>query len=229
MKVIIAPVLTVFMGMTALAAQPGDTPQSASSRLAAAGAAVQPGAASMPPGQAPVTRLAAAAAPAQLPPSTAPEAATPPSEVSVRQLLEVMQARKMVDRMSEKIDSMFSATIQNMLKGKTLTPEQQQSIDAARARMDAMMKEVFNWEAMEPMYLQVYTQTFSQSEIDSMTTFYSSPAGQAVVSKLPLAMENSMALMQQRMLTLLPKMQQVAKDAAEQVKAKDQAAAKSAS
>jgi hypothetical protein len=182
-----------------------------------------------------VTSVSVQAASAQQMPSAPPiapaasEVQTPPSEVSVRQLLEIMQARKMVERMNEKVDAIFTSTMKNMLQGKTLTPEQQQGVDDARTRMADMMKEAFNWEALEPMYLEVYSKTFSQSEVDSMTVFYSSPAGQAVVAKLPLAMENSMAFMQQRMLTLLPKIQQVAKDTAEQIRAQHAPASKSAS
>jgi uncharacterized protein len=196
MKAIFAPVLALFLAVTAVSVQAASAQQTPS---------------------APPTAPAAG------------EAQTPPSEVSVRQLLEVMQARKMVERMNEKVDAMFTSTMKNMLQGKTLTPEQQQRVDDARARMGEMMKEAFNWEALEPMYLEVYSKTFSQSEVDSMTAFYSSPAGQAVVAKLPLAMENSMAFIQQRMLTLLPKMQQVAKDTAEQIKAQHSPGAKSAS
>jgi len=93
--------------------------------------------------------------------------------------------------------------------------------------LNDMMKESLNWESLEPGYLEVYGKTFSQSEIDSMISFYSSPAGHAVILKLPLAMQNTMAMVQQRMQALIPRIQQMAKDAAAEMKASQEGSAKS--
>ena len=60
-----------------------------------------------------------------------------------------------------------------------------------------------------------------------MIGFYSSPTGQAVIAKLPQATKSSMAEIQSRVQQMMPKLQQMAKDAAEQVKA--QGAAKKSS
>ena len=74
--------------------------------------------------------------------------------------------------------------------------------------------------------MKVYAETFTQSEIDAMTFFYSSPAGHAVMVKLPLVAKNSMAAMQEQMKSLVPQLQQMAKETAEQVKAQDAGTAK---
>ena len=50
-----------------------------------------------------------------------------------------------------------------------------------------------------------------------MIAFYSSPAGQAVVAKLPLVAQNTMAAMQQQMKSLMPQAQQIAKDTATEI------------
>jgi len=109
--------------------------------------------------------------------------------------------------------------VNKALEGKTVTPEQQKAIEASRAKMMKIMKEMFSWESMEHLYLKVYADTFTQTEIDDMTAFYSSPAGHAVIVKLPLAMKNTMTEMQERMKELVPKMEQLAKETAEQIKA----------
>jgi uncharacterized protein len=58
---------------------------------------------------------------------------------------------------------------------------------------------------------------------------YNSPSGQAVVAKLPLVMEDTSTLMQQRMLSIMPKIQEVAKDTAAQIKGQPGAGPKSSS
>jgi uncharacterized protein len=166
-----------------------------------------------------------AVTPAALAQST--DTATPsesrPSEESVRHLLEVMQAQKVLQVLVEQMDTMFDGMLQKQLEGQSVTPEQRQAIEARRKAATDMVKEVLSWDSMESLYLKVYGDTFTQAEIDGMTEFYSSPAGHAVIAKLPLAMKNSMSEMQQRVQQMIPKLQQLAKEAAEAVKAQESA------
>jgi hypothetical protein len=158
---------------------------------------------------------------------SAPEMQAKPTEESLRRLLEIMQARKLVDNIPKQVDAMFTTMIKQSLEGKALTTQQQQALDSMRDKVLQMMRDEFNWESMESLYLKVYADTFSQSEIDSMIGFYSSPAGHAVILKLPLAMQNSMAEMQKKMAAMMPKIQQMAKDTAEEIKAQQKSAPKS--
>ena len=152
------------------------------------------------------------------PAGNAAQAAPRPSEVSLRRLLEVMEARKLVDAIPQQTQAMFSSTLKNMVGEKPLTDSQQKAFDDMRTKMGKMMAEEFNWESMQPVYLKIYGDTFTQSEVDSMTKFYSSPAGHAVVTKLPLVVQNSMTIMQEKMRSMMPKVMQMAKELAEQIK-----------
>jgi hypothetical protein len=144
---------------------------------------------------------------------------TRPTDESIRQLLEVMEIKTMLDAIPGQMDAYFTSILNKDMAGRPISAEQQESIDKMRQKSADMIKEVFNWKSMEAVYLEVYGKTFSQSEIDSMITFYSSPAGHAVVVKLPLAMQNTMSVMQKRMQDLMPKIQQMAKDTAAEIKA----------
>ena len=160
------------------------------------------------------------------------ENAVPPearaSQESIHHLLDIMEAQKVVQTMSEQMDSFYKGIVNKMLDGKQLTPEQTQEIEQRRVKVQAMFKEMFAWPNMEQYYLKVYAETFTQAEIDGMTAFYSSPTGQAVIAKMPLAVKNSMLEIQQRMQSLMPQVQQMAKETAEQIKADDTANRKKA-
>lgn len=151
-------------------------------------------------------------------PNTAAQAQSKPSEASVRHLLDVIQARQIVQAMSEQMDTMFDNVVNKQLEGQNITPEQQKQIDARRNAARDLVKGLLSWDSMETLYLKVYGDTFTQQEIDGMTAFYTSPTGQAVIAKMPLAVKNSMAQMQQQVREMIPKIQQMAKDAADQVK-----------
>jgi len=153
-------------------------------------------------------------------------ATAPVRDASVRKLLEVMHARKLVDALPQQTQTMMSGMVHQMLAGQTMTPAQQHAVDDMVAKTAALMRDEFNWEHMEPMYLKVYEQTFSQAEVQSMIDFYSTPAGQAVVDKLPLVTQNVLAAMQERMAAMMPKIQQMAADMAKQIKQENANAAK---
>lgn len=172
--------------------------------------------------------LFAASVPAFSQAPTPPVAAeAQPTDESLSHLLEVLQARKLVEGMSARIDTMMESTMKKMLEGQPISPQQQQAIDAMRVKMVTLIKDDFSWDVMEPVYIKVYKETFSQSEIDGMIGFYTSPTGHAVVEKLPLAMQNAMSAVQERLAKrLIPKLQQMAQETAAQIKAQNSAGAK---
>jgi hypothetical protein len=152
-------------------------------------------------------------------PSAATQSESRPTDDSIRQLLQITQAQKILKAASEQLDTMFDGMMKKQLEGENVTPEQQQAIQAGRHAAEDMVKDLLSWDAMEKLYLKVYGETFTQAEVDGMIAFYSSPSGQAVIAKLPLATRNTMTEMQQRMQQMIPKLQQMAKETAEQIKA----------
>ena len=180
-----------------------------------------------------VSGLAIAQSPATAPAAPAASTATVPAadrptDDSIRQLLQIQKAQSVMQQVARQVDASFTAMLSQQLQDKTLSDEDRQRIEAARDRLKTLTGKVLTWENMEPMYLKIYADSFSQSEIDSMIAFYSSPAGQAVVAKLPLVAQNTMAAMQQQMRSLMPQAQQIAKDTATEINAKHEKKAKPA-
>ncbi len=153
-------------------------------------------------------------------------AADRPTDDSIRQLLQIQKAQSVLQQVAKQVDGSFTAMLNQQLQDKTLSDDDRQRIEAARARLLTLTGKVLTWENMEPMYLKIYGDSFSQSEIDSMVAFYSSPAGQAVVAKLPLVAQNTMVAMQKQMKELMPQAQQIAKDTATEINEKHTKAAK---
>ncbi|TLY66677.1 MAG: DUF2059 domain-containing protein [Gammaproteobacteria bacterium] len=67
--------------------------------------------------------------------------------------------------------------------------------------------------------IEVYRDTFTQHEIDGMLKFYRSEAGQAAINKLPTVTQESMARIQGRVNALTPKIMELEKATAAQIKA----------
>jgi hypothetical protein len=139
------------------------------------------------------------------------------SEESVRKLLEVTESRKMLESVWQHVETSMDVTLQQLLGDQKLTDKQRKQMDEVRARVVAIMREELSWEFMESMMMEVYTKTFTQQEVDGMLAFYASPAGRSVITKMPVAMQHSMEIMQQRMATMIPKLQQMQKEMVAQV------------
>jgi len=140
--------------------------------------------------------------------STAFTADTPPSEDSIKELLDVTQAHKMVDTMNSQMQSMLKNSMQAATQGQKVTPKVQKEIDDIQQEMASETKEVLSWSKLESMYIRVYQKSFTAQEIDGLIAFYKTPTGQALLTKMPIVLQNTMTEVQQMILPMVQRMQQ---------------------
>jgi hypothetical protein len=143
----------------------------------------------------------------------------PPSEASIRELMQITQAQKLVESTKGQVDGMMQTSMNKALDGHPVTAEQQKILDDMRAKMMVVLGAELDWNTLEPIYIDIYTQAFTQHEIDGMIAFYKSEPGRAVLAKMPLVMQKTMLAMQTRMTTMMPKIEKIRLDAVTQLKA----------
>lgn len=136
------------------------------------------------------------------------------SESAVKELLEVTHARQMVDNILTQVSGMMKTQTQQAMQGQTVSPADQANLDKSQAKSMELIKGEMSWDKLEPVYLQVYEESFTQSEVEGMVAFYKTPAGQAVVTKMPTVMQNTMTVMQQRMAGVMQKVMTAQQDPA---------------
>lgn len=125
--------------------------------------------------------LAAAPAAAQEP--------TPGETAAARELLEVSRTR----------ENFIRALELGMEQGGMgeLTPPVQKAL---REFMD----EHFRFEDMEPEFIRMYADLYTEEEIREMTAFYRTPVGQRVVETMPELMAASQRIAQERLQSVMP-------------------------
>jgi hypothetical protein len=153
---------------------------------------------------------------------------TPPSEASIRRLMVATDSKKTLDSALTAIDASMSNGLKAALANESMNEQGQQIIEDMRRQLTAVVKEALTWNELEPLFIDVYKRSLTQSEVDGMIRFYESDAGKAVVRKMPLIVQNTTQLMQERMKAILPKMMQIEKDAIAKAKAANQSAAPTA-
>jgi hypothetical protein len=132
--------------------------------------------------------------------------AAPPSEASINALLAASKTQRVIESFYTYIDQSMRQGMHNALKDQKLTDAQQKAVDAVPAKFDQQLRQDLSWESLRPTFVKIYQEAFTQSEIDSMTAFYKSPAGAAFIDKMPAVTQKSQQAIQQRFAPMADKM-----------------------
>ena len=143
----------------------------------------------------------------------------PPSDASLQELSTLAHRDELYRGMKPQMDAMISSSIKEASRGQTVTPERQAVLDRMRERMVAAFDESFNAEAMQMVTVRIYQATYTQDEVDGLIAFYKTPAGQALINKSPLLMQNTMDEMRTLMRPLGQRIAQIKRDGEAELKA----------
>lgn len=145
--------------------------------------------------------------------ATAPAWAQTPSEASIDEVLQLTKAEALLAGVYANLDTTLQQVLAQSVQGRTLTPRQKRALDALPAEMSKVVREELAWSNLKPLYVRVYRQSFTQPEIDGLIAFYKSPAGIALVDKMPVVMQQTLSELQTRIPPLVEKMQSAAERA----------------
>jgi hypothetical protein len=151
--------------------------------------------------------------------SLALAAGNPPSEASVKQLLEVTQVHKLLDSTMSQMDSFMKNAMQQATQGQPVSPQIQKHIDKETSEMMKVMKEELSWEKLEPMYVRVYQQSFNQDEVNGLVALYKTSSGQVLINKMPVVMQNTFTEMQKMMGPLMQRIQRTQQEIVAEIQA----------
>lgn len=144
---------------------------------------------------------------------------TPPSDASIETLLAVTQSEKLIEKTGADMEKYILAGVQAGLNGRQPNEREQHFIDKVARESAAVIREELSWSTMRPLMLQIYKAAFTQEEVDGQIAFYRTPVGTAVIAKMPAVMDASMVATQQRMASIMPRLQAIAKKAQEEGRA----------
>jgi len=145
--------------------------------------------------------------------------AAPASEKTIKEVLAVSQVQKITDNMISQINTQMNLIIQQSLNGKTPTEKQQKTISKMRDRMIAVLKKELAWKKLEPMYIRLYKETFTEEEVAGMLNFYKTPSGKALINKMPVLMQKSMLESQKLVAASIPEFKKIREDFDAEMKA----------
>jgi uncharacterized protein len=127
------------------------------------------------------------AAVAQTTVSITPDAASPED---VKKLFDVMASREQMRQMMQQLLTQMRAMNREQLKKRN--PE---ISEAELSRLDRESEDLiknFPWDELLDDMVPIYQRHFTKTDIDSLTVFYSSPAGQKLLHEMPAVTAETM-------------------------------------
>ena len=79
-------------------------------------------------------------------------------------------------------------------------------------KLNALVAESYNWTKLEPAYEKVYSDLYTEDELDGILAFYRSPIGQAYLSKTPEATRQLLQISKQQFDALTPQIEKLTED-----------------
>jgi hypothetical protein len=128
-------------------------------------------------------------------------------QAKVRQLFVTMRMDHMLDQMMSAIEKQVQAVAQTTPGAQNMTPEQKKLTQNFMDNAMKAVRESVGWNALEPDYVKLYADTYTEEEIDGILAFYKSPVGQKMLEMTPQLTEGGMKIVRSRMGDFQPKIQ----------------------
>jgi len=133
---------------------------------------------------------------------------------TVEALLIASGADSTLDAVYAQFDGMFA----NMAEQFKIDESERASFKKHMHEVNLMLREEMNWETLKEPMIDLYMAHYTEQELQDMLAFYQSETGQSVVKKMPEVMAASMQVTQQLMQDVYPKIMQMSKAYAEELK-----------
>jgi hypothetical protein len=96
--------------------------------------------------------------------------------------------------------------------GGSLTPAQKAALDEFQKKVAAAAELQIGWKTVGPGLADIYAKAFTEEQMDAIIAFYKTPAGSALLEKMPEINQQANLLMQSKLATLKNQVEQMFED-----------------
>ena len=124
--------------------------------------------------------------------------AAPPSEEQIERLLQLTDAQRQTEALWMQMEAQIQGAVESMLPPDA-SPEEHASVARALETTMAPLRRMLTWEKMRGLYVEMYQKTYEAEDVEAIIAFYETPAGQRLLERQPLLMQNLMQASQRMM------------------------------
>jgi hypothetical protein len=125
---------------------------------------------------------------------------------------EMLRLTKTDQMMQQMMGQMKAMSLQQLQKN--LPPEEKAKAGEMQQKVFDLVSAKLSWEKFKPAIVQIYGEVYTDEELDGILAFYRSPAGKAMIEKMPQLMSRTMALVQKMTADMQPEIQKMVRESA---------------
>jgi uncharacterized protein len=126
----------------------------------------------------------------------------------IEQLMQLTHTESMITQMTSQIRAMMASQVE-AIGG---TAESKATALELMNKLADQISQRMDWQKLKPDYIKLYADVFAEEEIDGMVAFYKTPAGHAMIEKMPTLLAKSTEIAQRQMAGILPEIQKTVED-----------------
>jgi len=133
-------------------------------------------------------------------------------QTSIEDLLRLTQAENAAFNMRHQLDHQVLELIDKMAQGKSadqLNAAQNQAIEHFKSQINQLFDENLSWGKVKEFNSRVYTESFTEAEIEELVDFYKTPLGQKMLTKMPVIIEATTRNTKAQLEIMLPRLEQI--------------------
>jgi len=127
------------------------------------------------------------------------------------QLVALLHTDRMVQQVSANVLKQVSDTAESAT-GANPTPESKAQLAGFEKKVSQLIDSQLGWKQMQPAFIDLYARNFTDAELDAIVAFYKTPAGAALIDKIPQIDNQIQQLAQSRLNILQPQITQAFSD-----------------
>ncbi|HEX9199590.1 MAG TPA: DUF2059 domain-containing protein [Acidobacteriaceae bacterium] len=128
-----------------------------------------------------------------------------------KEMVLLLHSDRMVTQISANFMKQLSIAGEKLI-GPNATPESKAQLADLEKKFSQMIDDQVGWKVMEPALTDIYAKTFTEDELTTIVAFYKSPAGAALIEKMPTVNTAATQLLQSKMTVMQPQMKQMYED-----------------
>ena len=140
------------------------------------------------------------------------------SSDSIERLLDLTKVQQIYATYGEQLDGFLKTTLKQAFAENQMGEVTDAFVNAYASKIAQELKKEMSWDKLKGQYIKLYSDIFTQEEIDAQLAFYDSPAGRSIIEKIPVLTQKSMALGQQTMAPMMQRLQQLVAESLEEAK-----------
>jgi uncharacterized protein len=133
-------------------------------------------------------------------------------EAKVNEILTLVNAESLLKQVYSQVDKQMDTMLNSIAAQSKIPPEKRGDLKAVGQKMAAVLADQLSWEKLQPTYVKIYEDVYTEEELDGLLAFYRSPVGKSFLSKTPVILQKSVEAMQSRLPQIMREVQKVAED-----------------